>query len=216
MRVIGAESLSDCARAIDSGEIVVVPTRRWYMLCADAGDADACERIFAAKERPRHKPLCLVWPSTAELSDSFVVNDAARKLVRALWPGDLALMLPWADPLDGELYPSVGASSALVTQDPGPLGRLTTMTRRPLATAVVSFSTGSAGPLPAPAISLGEVQNFLIASSLTSALVVDGGICPAANHLTVVDCSGGAPRTVRAGEVHQRAIDAALESALAE
>ncbi|WP_344662313.1 hypothetical protein [Catenulispora subtropica] len=40
-----------------------------------------------------------------------------------------------------------------------------------------------------------------------SVSVVIGGVCPAANHMTIVDCSG---EIVRAGVVHERAIEAAL------
>ncbi|GAB3971077.1 hypothetical protein GCM10029978_045580 [Actinoallomurus acanthiterrae] len=43
-------------------------------------------------------------------------------------------------------------------------------------------------------------------------VIVDGGVCPAANHMTIVDCFTPEARLVRTGLVHQRAISAALDT----
>ncbi|MFJ6252871.1 MULTISPECIES: hypothetical protein [unclassified Streptomyces] len=43
-----------------------------------------------------------------------------------------------------------------------------------------------------PAITLAEAKEFLTDADLDAdldAVVVDGGVCPAANHLTIVDCA---------------------------
>lgn len=45
---------------------------------------------------------------------------------------------------------------------------------------------------------------------VTASVIVDGGICPAANHLTIVDCFTPQARLIRTGLVHQRAVSAAL------
>jgi L-threonylcarbamoyladenylate synthase len=47
-------------------------------------------------------------------------------------------------------------------------------------------------------------------SGLTAVAAIDGGVCPAASHMTIIDCSGKDASLVRAGMVHQRAIAAAL------
>lgn len=57
MRVIGPEDLEVAAQAIEDGGLVVVPTRRWYMVCADASNARACDDIITGKRRPSGKPL---------------------------------------------------------------------------------------------------------------------------------------------------------------
>ncbi|MET7663179.1 hypothetical protein ABZT51_20195 [Streptomyces sp. NPDC005373] len=58
-------------------------------------------------------------------------------------------------------------------------------------------------------MTLEEVHAFLAASGLTVS-IVDGGVCPAANHMTIVDCFTSEARLVRTGLVHQRAVTAAL------
>ncbi len=59
-----------------------------------------------------------------------------------------------------------------------------------------------------------EVGDFLQASGMKVAFCVDGGICPAANHLTIVDDTDEETRVIRTGLVHERAITAALHEAL--
>lgn len=96
-----SDELASAANAIENGALVVVPTRRWYMLCADASNDNACQRIFTAKSRPSAKPLCLVVPSLSVASDQFDMSPAAQRLANALWPGDLAMLLRWRDPAHG-------------------------------------------------------------------------------------------------------------------
>jgi L-threonylcarbamoyladenylate synthase len=210
VQVIGRVDLARCRTALDAGELVVLPTRRWYMLCADSGDPAACDRIFNGKRRTRSKPLVLVMPTNSAVTETFVLNDAARRLAEALWPGDLALVLARRDPQDESVCGAVGTPHALVTRDPGVLGELAGLTRRPLATAVVSNSSPGDAPDPGPAITIADVEIFVTASGLSVAFAVDGGICPAARHLTIVDCTGPIPRITRTGEVHERAVTAAL------
>lgn len=59
-------------------------------------------------------------------------------------------------------------------------------------------------------MTLDEAHDFLAASGITVPVIVDGGICPAANHMTIVDCFTAEARLVRTGIVHQRALAAAL------
>lgn len=103
----------------------------------------------------------------------------------------------------------MGTPAALVTQAPGTLGELSTKARVPIAATTVNVS-GAIDEGPGPAITVGEVRQFLTESGIASATVIDGGICPTADHLTIVDCADDAPRIVRHGVVHERAIAAAL------
>ncbi|MGH3426830.1 MAG: NUDIX domain-containing protein, partial [Terriglobales bacterium] len=61
-----------------------------------------------------------------------------------------------------------------------------------------------------PAITLEQVKEFLKVSKMEIAAAIDGGICPAANHLTIIDCLADKPGAVRSGLVHARAVNAAL------
>jgi L-threonylcarbamoyladenylate synthase len=209
VRPISAEQLNAAARALEAGELVVVPTERWYMICADATNPAACESIFDGKQRPRTKSLVLVTPSLEECAKQFVVHPEAQQLAEAFWPGDLAMLLPWRSADAGAQHPAVG-SPALSTNAPGPLGALAAAARTPVAATTVNISGDAAVDAPGPAITVGEVREFLAMSGVKATVILDGGVSPTANHLTIVDCSTPVARLVRAGLVHERAISAVL------
>lgn len=210
MDVIAIEDLDRAARAVEEGRLVVLPTRRWYMLCASALRRDVCDRIFSGKGRARTKSLAFVLPSKELANELFVMPPYASRLAAAFWPGDLALVLTWRDVDYGRAREAVGVPAALVMMDPGALGVLARQTAVPIAATTVNVSNPSDTRALGPAITIEEVQQFVDESGLEVAYCVDGGICPLAHHLTVVDCTGGAPVITRQGVVHERAIHAAL------
>ena len=94
----GAESnkaLDQAAELLRTGGLVALPTETVYGLGANAMDAAAVARIFAAKQRPAWDPV-IVHISDEAMLDGLVaeVPEAARRLMRAFWPGPLTLLLP--------------------------------------------------------------------------------------------------------------------------
>ncbi|MEU2455734.1 Sua5/YciO/YrdC/YwlC family protein [Streptomyces sp. NPDC012765] len=212
MQIIPTTDIDTAAAAIEAGRLVIVPTARWYMICADGANPDACKAILEGKQRPKNKPLALVVPDQDRARDLLHFTPDAERLAAAFWPGDLALFLPWRDPADATRYTVVG-SPALTTLAPGPLGALARAVPGLLAATTVNVS-GDAGPDDrGPAITLAEVEDFLTGAGL-DAVVMDGGVCPAANHLTIVDCAGDQTHLVRAGLVHPRAVASVVGRAL--
>lgn len=89
---------TDVARAaavLRRGGLVALPTETVYGLGANALDAAAVARIFAAKRRPAFDPLIVHvaalerWPSVAR-----EMPPRALALARRFWPGPLTLVLP--------------------------------------------------------------------------------------------------------------------------
>ncbi|MBF6259880.1 L-threonylcarbamoyladenylate synthase [Nocardia farcinica] len=215
MKIIEPTQLDVAVDAVAAGQLVIVPTHRWYMICADARDAVACDRIYEGKRRPATKPLALVVRSQSEAADLFVFSDDAHRLAAAFWPGDLALILPWRDTENGKRHAAVGSPNALVVNETGLLGELAACSPVPIAATSANIS-GAPGTVdgPGPSITLAEVQEFVDRSSIEIAACVDGGICPTADHLTVIDCTGARAVITRPGLVHERAIVAALRDGL--
>jgi L-threonylcarbamoyladenylate synthase len=103
----GADAREAIARAADilrAGGLVALPTETVYGLGANALDANAVARIFAAKQRPAWDPVIV---HVAQTDENSPINDnamlaplvteippAARKLMEAFWPGPLTLLLP--------------------------------------------------------------------------------------------------------------------------
>ena len=89
------ENLVIAANVLRRGGLVAMPTETVYGLAANAFDAAAVERIFAAKERPHWDPLIVHVSDEAMLERVVLaVPPAARQMMEAFWPGPLTLLLP--------------------------------------------------------------------------------------------------------------------------
>ena len=91
-------SVEHAAALIREGRLVAFPTETVYGLGANALDAEAVARIFAAKGRPRSSPLIVHVDSVAMARDLAAEwPDAAETLARRYWPGPLTIVVPKRD-----------------------------------------------------------------------------------------------------------------------
>ena len=93
------EAIARAAGILRSGGLVALPTETVYGLGANALDAAAVARIFAAKERPSWDPIIvhIAGPTAPNpMIEKLVteIPEPARKLMEAFWPGPLTLLLP--------------------------------------------------------------------------------------------------------------------------
>jgi L-threonylcarbamoyladenylate synthase len=88
-------SLEHAAALIRDGRLVAFPTETVYGLGANAFDAVAVERIFAAKRRPHTSPL-IVHVDSIEMARRLAARwpEAAEILAGHYWPGPLTLVVP--------------------------------------------------------------------------------------------------------------------------
>jgi len=88
-------SIAYAAALIREGKLVAFPTETVYGLGANALDAEAVARIFAAKGRPRTSPM-IVHVSSIGMARSLASAwpAAAEALAQHYWPGPLTLVVP--------------------------------------------------------------------------------------------------------------------------
>ena len=77
-----------------SGQIVAIPTETVYGLAADASNADAVAKIYAAKGRPDFNPLIVHVADQSAAENLADFSPMAHQLAQAFWPGPLTLVLP--------------------------------------------------------------------------------------------------------------------------
>lgn len=87
------DAIDAAAEAIDRGELVVYPTETVYGLAADALDADAVERVFAAKDRDREKPVSMAVPDVATAAKHTNLTDRERAFMREFLPGPVTVVV---------------------------------------------------------------------------------------------------------------------------
>jgi L-threonylcarbamoyladenylate synthase len=210
MKIVTSDDIGVAAAAVDAGDLVVVPTQRWYMLCGRADSEAVAARIFGAKHRATERTLLHVARSPAEARTAFVLNDEARLLADAFWPGDLALVLRWRDAAAGERMTAVGDTEVLVTCASGSLGELARLCAAPLAATSANISPHEDSVGTFPAITVAQVASFAHRSGADLAVVVDGGACPSPQDMTIVACTSDRSVMRRPGLVSQRSIEAVL------
>src|SRR3546814_580712 len=76
----GADAIARAARLIGAGQPVAVPTETVYGLAADARNAEAVARIYAAKGRPDFNPLIVHNSEERSLGKQCVSTCRSRGL----------------------------------------------------------------------------------------------------------------------------------------
>jgi L-threonylcarbamoyladenylate synthase len=89
-----AGELEEAAAILRRGGTVAFPTETVYGLGANALDAEAVAKIFAAKRRPAWDPLIVHLADAAQVQSVAEVGERVRTLAEAFWPGPLTLLLP--------------------------------------------------------------------------------------------------------------------------
>lgn len=184
-----AKGVAAAVEILARGDVVGMPTETVYGLAADATSTTAVARIFAAKGRPSHNPLIAHVLDLEAASALVQVDERARVLARAFWPGPLTMVLPRRE--DADLAPALtaGLPTLAVRAPAHPVARaLLAAFGRPLA-APSANASGTLSP------TRGEHVRLAIP------LVLDGGPSAVGLESTIVDLSGAAAVMLRPGSV---------------
>ena len=202
------ETIGDAAHALARGEIVAFPTETVYGLGANALDARAVAKIFAAKERPRFNPLIVHVLGIEEANSYGTVSDTAHKLAEAFWPGPLSLVLNKRPGCKIADLVSAGLDTVALRAPAHPVARaLLVETHLPIAAPSANRS-GRLSPTTAAHVEaeLGDIP----------AMILDGGPSPLGLESTVVRLAGEKATLLRLGTVTREAIETVLDRKLAQ
>lgn len=185
----------DLARASDifrKGGLVAIPTETVYGLGANAFDKDAVLKIFAAKGRPADNPLIVHIADEKQLGDIVSeVNEKAKKLMDAFWPGPLTIVMKKSEKIPYEV--SAGLDTVAVRMPIHPAAHsLLKMCGLPIA---APSANTSGKPSPTTAKHVWDDMNGKIDA------IVDGGSCEVGLESTVVDVTDSVARLLRPGAV---------------
>ncbi|HWE04891.1 MAG TPA: L-threonylcarbamoyladenylate synthase [Tepidisphaeraceae bacterium] len=195
------DSIAQAVSILRAGGLVAFPTETVYGLGADATNAEAIRRIFAAKGRPSTNPL-IVHIADERAARRYAAKwpASAEKLATLFWPGPLTLVLPRAL----SLAPAVSA------------GRDTVGLRapdHPLAGELLrAFDGAIAAPSANRSNHISPTTADHVRDELGGAvdLILDGGPCRVGIESTVLDLSVAAPTILRPGSITRHQIESAL------
>jgi len=202
---ISNQSIADAAALLQKGQLVAFPTETVYGLGADATDAAAVARIFAAKQRPAFNPL-ISHVATAEAAFALgQKTPIAAALAAAFWPGPLTLILQRSSDCPVAMLTTAGLDR-LGIRVPAHDGarRLLTAFAKPIAAPSAN---------PSGQISPSRAEHVVKGLDGKVELVLDGGACENGLESTIVDCTGARALLLRPGGVTRDALAAALTAA---
>ena len=195
------------AEILRAGGLVAFPTETVYGLGADASNAAAVARLYAAKRRPAQHPV-IVHFADAEGAFEWAreVPQAARKLAARFWPGPLTMILKRS-----------AKAKDFITGGQDNVGLR--VPSHPVAQQLLhEFGGGIAAPSAnlfgkLSATTAAHVREDLAAQA---ELILDGGPSEVGIESTILDLSGGKPGLLRPGVISKLQLEEALQRKIRE
>ena len=193
VRAFDSAAVAEAAALIAAGQPVAVPTETVYGLAADARNADAVARIYAAKGRPDFNPLIVHVPTLGVAETLGRFGTAERALATRFWPGPLTLVVPRT--------PGCPVASVATA------GLDTVALRVPGHRAMQALLAASGAPLAAPSanasgkVSPTRADHVLASLGGRIALVIDDGPTSEGVESTIARVKDAAVDVLRPGPV---------------
>jgi L-threonylcarbamoyladenylate synthase len=193
------DAITRAADLLRSGGLVAMPTETVYGLAANAANAKAIARLYAAKGRPRFNPLIAHVASLEMAQAQGAFNRQALELVEAFWPGPLTLV--------------VDVSEHGTVSDLARAGLPSLALRMPNHPVAQSLLSEFGGPLVAPSanpsgkISPTRAEHVAADMGERVDLILNGGTCTAGLESTIIDARGDRPALLRPGSLDPAEIE---------
>jgi tRNA threonylcarbamoyl adenosine modification protein (Sua5/YciO/YrdC/YwlC family) len=184
-----AAGVQAAVTALQSGELVVLPTDTVYGIAADAFSPMAVNLLLAAKGRGRDLPVPVLvgsWRTLDGLVDE--LGPLARRMVETFWPGPLTIVVRAAPSLAWDLGETRGTVAVRMPLQPVALEVLT-------QTGPLAVSSANRSGLP-PAVEVDDAQRQL---GDAVRVYLDAGPVGDPVPSTIVDLTGDRARVLRVG-----------------
>jgi L-threonylcarbamoyladenylate synthase len=186
------------AEILAKGGIIAYPTETFYGLGADATNEEAIQKIFAIKGRNFKNPIALIIGLADDIHPLVQdVPEAARKLMKAFWPGALTIVFLAADTVSPLLAAGSGKIGLRVSSHPIARGIVQKL-KRPLTATSANLSG-------APECTRASEVAEQIGDKIDA--VVDLGDTPGTKGSTIIDVTCDPPIILREGIISRKTIE---------
>lgn len=185
------EGIKKAIEFIKADELVAFPTETVYGLGANAYSDEAVKKIFKAKGRPQDNPLIVHVASIEQAEELGYINDEAKKMLEAFWPGPFTAVVEKKDKI-----------SDLVTS-----GLSTVGLRMPKNPGIIEVINRTGCPIAAPSANISgspsPTEAFHVETDLMGRipLILDGGHTEYGLESTVCDLTKETPLILRPGGI---------------
>ena len=184
--------LDEAAQILRNGGLVAFPTETVYGLGANALEAQASAKIYAAKGRPSDNPLIAHIASMEDLPKlAAKIPEAGRKLAEKYWPGPLTLVFPKKDIVPYGTTGGLDTVAVRMPSDPIAVHLIR------LAGVPVAAPSANTSGRPSPT----KAEHVIEDMSGKIEMIIDGGEVGIGVESTIVDVSGEIPTLLRPGAI---------------
>lgn len=195
---IDRKVMEEAGALLKKGELVAFPTETVYGLGANALDASAAAKIYAAKGRPSDNPLIVHIADMESLP--FITREipkTALELADKFWPGPLTMVLKKSDAVP---YGTTGGLDTVAVRMPS----------HPVALEMIRFGGGyiaapsantSGRPSPTLASHVADDMNGVIP------MILDGGAVGIGIESTIIDLTEEVPTILRPGFITKEMLE---------
>lgn len=195
---IDEKIMKEAGALLKAGALVAFPTETVYGLGANALDAKAAAKIYAAKGRPSDNPLIVHIADMEGLKlITEEIPEAAYQLADKFWPGPLTMVLKKSDAVP---YGTTGGLDTVAVRMPS----------HPIALEMIRYGGGyiaapsantSGRPSPTLASHVLDDMNGIIP------MILDGGAVGIGIESTIVDLTEGVPTILRPGFITKEMLE---------
>lgn len=198
---IREEVIRRAGEILKKGGLVAFPTETVYGLGGNALDAEASEKIYAAKGRPSDNPLIVHiadWEAIHRIAVD--IPPEAERLAEAFWPGPLTMILKKSETVP---LTTTGGLNTVAVRLPG--NEIARQLIRAAGGYVAAPSANTSGrPSPTRAEHVAEDMNGRVD------MIIDGGSVDIGLESTIVDLTEGTPTILRPGYINQEMLERVL------
>lgn len=199
------EKLKEAGEIIRAGGLVAFPTETVYGLGGDALNCESSKKIYAAKGRPSDNPLIVHITDMDHLSPIVrEVNENAKKLAQAFWPGPLTMILPKSDLVPKET--TGGLETVAIRMPSHPVAREFIR----LAGGYVAAPSANLSGKPSPTRAKYVLQDM----NGRIDMIIDGGDGEIGLESTIVDLTAEKPVLLRPGYISHEMLEEVLGKVL--
>ncbi len=186
------------ASLLRAGKLVAFPTETVYGLGANALDAVAVARIFAAKGRPATSPI-IVHVSDNNMVHSVVAEwpPFAEELAHRFWPGPLTLVLKKQSAVPDLVTAGLDTVGVRIPSHPVALALIKAAQLPVAAPSANRFTKLSPTTAEHVRATLGDRVDYIL----------DGGPCTVGIESTVLSLAGDVPLLLRPGGISRQQIE---------
>jgi len=199
------KDLSLAVEILKIGGVVVYPTDTAYGLAVDATNPFAVKKLYAVKGRDFKNPVHVIPPSKAWIAKIVKLNPTAKKLIEALMPGALTLVLPLKAVGTSWKALSAGTKTMGIRRPDNKVALdLATLLGKPITTTSANLSG------QATCYSISEVQKQFNNKKFQPDYYLDGGKLKKLKPSTVVLVGEDYVRILREGPITEQEIQSVL------